>query len=468
MITFTQIHQSTNNFNAGTIPINVSFVGNLLAIECTTKPEYVTTQQTVGYLYQFNGNVQKAYAITSGKDVIRLELPETTRMMFLPTPYLSDNYTLTLGYTNVGTVIDGSNSVSVPEELLALPVRVSDLEASQDANETHFDDLELADTELGNRVAVLEGSVSSPSWESIPDKPSSFAPSSHNHSISEVTGLTDAVADKADSSHTHGFSDITGLSTELGTLASDLGDLTERVETLESNPVTGTSQASYKGIVENITTPLAFYWDDSHRVSGDFVTKRSFGVVGTEPKRCLVDDSTGLQFLGTSSGHYVLNSHSGIEITGNITYLALFKTGTIPSPNTANLEGVLVKQTDSAGGIGISIGGSNALAEFTNDSGATTTLVNPLTLASNTNYLVRAYRNGAVCGIQVNALTPTEVNTFTGSLIVQNTPLRVGNKVSSTFGFRGVLKMAAIFNGHLSGTEYAYLSGLDFNQFPSS
>jgi hypothetical protein len=228
-ITFTQIHQSTNNFNAGTIPIDVTFTGNLLAVECSTKPEYATTQQTVGYLYQFNGNVQKAYAIKSGKDVIRLELPETTRMMFLPTSYLSDNYTLTLGYTNVGTVIDGSNSVSVPEELLALPARATDTEQNIENISTILDGLDLVDTALDGRLTTLEGSISSPLWTDITGKPTSFSPSSHSHVIADTTGLPE---------------DLTALSAGLALLASDLGDLAERVETLEgAAPVTGNSLA---------------------------------------------------------------------------------------------------------------------------------------------------------------------------------------------------------------------------------
>lgn len=194
-ITFTQIHQSTNNFSGGTIPINASFTGNLLAIECTTKTEYETTQQIVGYLYQFNGAVQKAYAIKSGKDVIRLELPETTRLMFLPTGYLSDSYTLTLGYTNVGTVIDGSNSVSVPEELLELPVRVTDIEENIADITTGLEGLVSTATSQAHRITALEESTSSPTWESIPDKPLVFPPDTHNQAIGSIVGLSDALLD---------------------------------------------------------------------------------------------------------------------------------------------------------------------------------------------------------------------------------------------------------------------------------
>ena len=40
-------------------------------------------------------------------------------------------------------------------------------------------------------------------WESITGKPDSFSPSSHGHTISEITGLQDTLDDKANSDHTH-------------------------------------------------------------------------------------------------------------------------------------------------------------------------------------------------------------------------------------------------------------------------
>jgi len=59
--------------------------------------------------------------------------------------------------------------------------------------------------------------VSETHWDLIYDKPSSFTPSSHTHSISNVTGLQSALDGKqaagsyAASSHTHAISDVTDL-----------------------------------------------------------------------------------------------------------------------------------------------------------------------------------------------------------------------------------------------------------------
>ena len=58
------------------------------------------------------------------------------------------------------------------------------------------------------------------SWNDIKDKPSVFPPSTHSHSISDVSGLQGQLDAKASSSHSHVISGITGLSTELGNKAN--------------------------------------------------------------------------------------------------------------------------------------------------------------------------------------------------------------------------------------------------------
>ncbi len=63
-----------------------------------------------------------------------------------------------------------------------------------------------------------KGSVSS--WNDIKDKPSVFPPSTHTHSISDVSDLQSQLNSKASSSHSHVISGITGLSTELGNKAN--------------------------------------------------------------------------------------------------------------------------------------------------------------------------------------------------------------------------------------------------------
>ena len=58
------------------------------------------------------------------------------------------------------------------------------------------------------------------SWADIKDKPSVFPPSTHNHTVTEITGLQSQLDSKASSAHTHSISGVTGLSTELGNKAN--------------------------------------------------------------------------------------------------------------------------------------------------------------------------------------------------------------------------------------------------------
>ena len=155
-VNFAQIHSSTNSFSGGTTLINTAFTGNVLAVECTTKPQYSGTEQIVGYLYQFLGSRQVAYALKSGRDLIRLEMNETSRLMFMPTRYLLDNYTLTLSVATVGNIIDGSNSVIVPEELLVLPSRIAMIAVWQLEASSNISNLLATALTLQNQVVALQ------------------------------------------------------------------------------------------------------------------------------------------------------------------------------------------------------------------------------------------------------------------------------------------------------------------------
>lgn len=86
-------------------------------------------------------------------------------------------------------------------------------------------------------------------WYGIPNKPTTFTPTKHEHSISEVTGLQAALDNKAasnhnhdtsyaDKEHTHEGSQIYVKSEELGTTLNDwatsieneLSDIKQEVE----------------------------------------------------------------------------------------------------------------------------------------------------------------------------------------------------------------------------------------------
>jgi hypothetical protein len=224
-------------------------------------------------------------------------------------------------------------------------------------------------------------------------------------------------------------------------------------------------KSGYELVSENLSVPLVFYWDDYHALPVNYATKNRFSVVGTEPLRNLLDNTTGLRFLGASSGHYSIANSIALQITGNITYFAVVQTGTIPSTNSLSLQGILVKQTGVANGISLNILSSNFYAEFTNNSGTTFSITSSVTLASNTKYVVLIYRNGANCYLNVNG-TIDSISTFSGTNIVQSDPLRLGNKASTNFGFEGIIQMAGICNGAVSSTDITFLLGLDYTKFP--
>lgn len=68
-------------------------------------------------------------------------------------------------------------------------------------------------TAVGNRTMTMPNKIT---WDSISEKPSTFAPSEHTHEIADVTELQTALDGKAAATHTHESSQIKGL----GTLAT--------------------------------------------------------------------------------------------------------------------------------------------------------------------------------------------------------------------------------------------------------
>ena len=68
--------------------------------------------------------------------------------------------------------------------------------------------------------AGIANSASSVDWSGVQNKPSTFTPSAHTHTISNITGLQDALNGKAASSHTHAIANVTGLQSALDGKAS--------------------------------------------------------------------------------------------------------------------------------------------------------------------------------------------------------------------------------------------------------
>lgn len=96
-----------------------------------------------------------------------------------------------------------------------------------------------------------KGSVSS--WADIKDKPLTFPPSTHNHSISDVSGLQGQLDGKASSSHSHVISGVTGLSTELSNKANVNHSHSISAITNLQNQLDSKASSSHTHSISNIT-----------------------------------------------------------------------------------------------------------------------------------------------------------------------------------------------------------------------
>jgi|GEM_PF-812326 len=73
--------------------------------------------------------------------------------------------------------------------------------------------------------ATSAGSANSVAWGNVTGKPSTYTPSSHTHTIAQITNLESTLDGKAAKSHTHGISDITNLQSTINTINSNKADL---------------------------------------------------------------------------------------------------------------------------------------------------------------------------------------------------------------------------------------------------
>lgn len=275
-IELTRLYSNTHHYDAGTIQINIPFVGNTLAIELRTKPEYANTKQKIGTLFQFYGNAQKAYDLYSGRDIIKLEIPESDKLWFSPTSFLSDNYTLTIDYTDVGTIVNGSNSVSIPEQILGLPSRLKTLEVDTGLNLSAIESINTVlnssnsiDVEQNLRLDALEGISVSPSWGSITDKPT------------VITGLATWESE---------------IESEIVSISDGIASLSGRVSTLESAaPSSSSASVAY--------TSLAI--DSNLEINKSYLATVS-GLTGTLPISPTIGD-----IISFSTGNFSFSIKHG-------------------------------------------------------------------------------------------------------------------------------------------------------------
>lgn len=94
------------------------------------------------------------------------------------------------------------------------------------------------------------GGSTSVTWSDVTGKPSTFPPSSHTHSISDVTSLQTALDGKSSISHTHAWGDITGKPATFTPTAHShvIADVTNLQTTLD-----GKASTAHTHVIANIT-----------------------------------------------------------------------------------------------------------------------------------------------------------------------------------------------------------------------
>ena len=86
------------------------------------------------------------------------------------------------------------------------------------------------------RLIGTADSASYVTWPNVHEKPGTFTPATHTHTIDQVTDLQSTLNDKAPTSHTHSIVQVTDLQSTLNDKASTTAvtAVSDRVTTLES------------------------------------------------------------------------------------------------------------------------------------------------------------------------------------------------------------------------------------------
>lgn len=131
--------------------------------------------------------------------------------------------------------------------------------------------------ENGKLNVTSAGSVA---WSGISDKPETFTPATHTHAQSDITGLSDALADKAASNHSHSAADV-------GAIATSAKGAANGVATLDSNGLIPTSQipGAYEDVVDGYydSTQNKFFADSQKTTELDKVVGRVYVDITSDP-----------------------------------------------------------------------------------------------------------------------------------------------------------------------------------------
>lgn len=173
------------------------------------------------------------------------------------------------------------------------------------------EDIVLAGKGVNTRLTALENAISQGTgmveWNNVLNKPSTFIPSSHSHTIADVTGLQSALDGKAASNHTHSYLPLSG-----GNLTGDI--TAQAINVGNSCPIRGreTSNGLYKTLV---------YMNSQNQVVLGSGSNSVTIQIPALDKLAIWDDATKKSYNIYHSGNFTPSNYlpkSGGTLTGDI------------------------------------------------------------------------------------------------------------------------------------------------------
>lgn len=156
----------------------------------------------------------KSTTITAGDGLIGGGTLSTNRIIALGTPS-----TITQNSTNTATATSHSHAIDTATTtqagIVTLSHETNGTNKTKAASEFALGEVKRSINSLNNSINNQTPNLASLAWSSITNKPTSYPPDAHTHSIAHIAGLQAQLDNKASTTHTHSFNDITNKPTTL-------------------------------------------------------------------------------------------------------------------------------------------------------------------------------------------------------------------------------------------------------------
>jgi hypothetical protein len=333
------------------VPIEVVFVENGVAVS-----PVAGTQTTVALKSSFSDANFLALA-APGQTILDLNT-QPVEAAFSSDPasisaFLEIRWTAPSQTLRTATLqVEIQNSVILGDE--ATPAALPDGKATQAEAEAGLSN-EKWMTPLRTAQAIAE-LAPPPTWDSVLNKPTTFPPSTHTHTASQITDFASAVvavsppvdwssltgkpSTFAPSAHTHLKSEITGLDADLAALATEDTALGQRIDYLAANldPAALDSIAEAAASIGSLQTQIDGKSPLGHTHAAEEITGLSSYIIASAPGLQInttvrIGDGVSVTFpidgLVSSDPEHVLVALNGVTQTPTTDYTVSEATGTI-------------------------------------------------------------------------------------------------------------------------------------------